>query len=188
MPLSVCLDRISALVALLAIGLGLVACAPSHDWREIRADEDHYLALMPGRPDRMARPINLDGLAVEMSMQGARVDGVAFIVGAVALPDASVTVREHALAAMRTAMVRNIQGSETHAEAVAVPVVDAVGKPAGSAPGWRIDASGQAGQRTVSMSAVFAARAGRAWQAVVLGPDLDPEQARTFLLGFRILD
>ena len=54
----------------------LSACAPRHDWREIRADEDHYLAMMPARPDRMTRPIDLDGMPVNMTMQGARIDGV----------------------------------------------------------------------------------------------------------------
>lgn len=176
------------LAAVLVACAALSACASRYDWREIRADEDRYLAMMPARPDRMTRPIDLDGMAVNMTMQGARVDGVAFIVGAVPLPDASVAVRERALAAMRSAMVRNIQGTESRADAIAVPVVDASGRPAGSAPGWRIEASGKAGDRDVSLRAVFASRGGRAWQAVVLGPDPEPEQARIFLDGFRILD
>jgi hypothetical protein len=40
----------------------------------------------------------------------------------------------------------------------------------------------------VSLYALFASRGGRAWQAVVLGPDPDPEQARHFLDGFRITE
>lgn len=176
------------LAAVLVACAALPACAPRYDWREIRADEDHFLAMMPARPDRMTRPIDLDGMPVTMTMQGARIDGVAFIVGAAPLPDASVAVRERALAAMRTAMVRNIQGTESRADAVAVPVVDASGRAVGSAPGWRIEASGRAGERAVSLHAVFASRGGRAWQAVVLGPDPEPDPARIFLDGFRILE
>lgn len=166
----------------------LTACTPRHDWREIRADDDHYLAPMPARPDRMTRPIDLDGLAVSMTMQGARVEGVAFVVGAVRLPDDSVAVRERALAAMRTAMVRNIRGNESRADAVAVPVVDASGGVAGSAPGWRIEATGRAGEREVVMHALFASRGGRAWQAVVLGPEPDADAVRHFLDGFRVVE
>ncbi|MCM5571371.1 hypothetical protein M6I34_12705 [Burkholderiaceae bacterium FT117] len=173
---------------ILAAFVALSGCSPRYDWREIRADEDGYLAMMPDRPDRLTLPIDLDGMAVQMAMQGARIDGVAFVVGAVRLPDASVAVRERALAAMRSAMVRNIGGREAGAEAIAVPVVDPSGRATGSAPGWRIRASGRAGDREVAMHAVFASREGRAWQAVVLGPDPDPEQARTFLDGFRILE
>lgn len=178
--------RFPLFAAVLVACVALPACAPRYDWREIRADEDRYLAMMPARPDRMTRPIDLDGMAVNMTMQGARIDGVAFVVGAVPLPDASVAVRERALAAMRAAMVRNIQGTESRADAIAVPVVDASGRALGSAPGWRIEASGSTGQHAVSLHAVFASRGGRAWQAVVLGPDPDPDQARIFLDGFRI--
>src|SRR5690606_22594652 len=131
---------------------------------------------------------DLDGMPVNMTMQGARIEGVAFIVGAAPLPDASVTVRERALGAMRTAMVRNIQGTESRADAVAVPVVDASGRALGSAPGWRIEARGRAGERVVTLHAVFASRGGRAWQAVVLGPDPEPDATRIFLDGFRILE
>jgi hypothetical protein len=176
------------LAAVLVACAMLSGCAPRYDWREIRADDDRYLAMMPARPDRMTRPIDLDGMAVNMTMQGARIDGVAFIVGAVQLPDDSVAVRERALAAMRTAMVRNVQGTESRADAVAVQVVDASGRVVGSAPGWRFEASGRAGDRVVSLHAVFASRGGRAWQAVVLGPDPERDQARIFLDGFRILD
>src|SRR5690606_36265236 len=176
------------LAAVLVACAALSACALRHDWREIRASDDHYLALMPAPPDRMSRPIHPDGMPVTVSRQGARIGGAASIVGAAPLPRAWVAVRERALAAMRTAMVRNIQGTESRADAVAVPVVDASGRTVGSAPGWRVEAQGRAGERAVSLHAVFASRGGRAWQAVVLGPDPEPDPARIFLDGFRILE
>lgn len=174
--------------AMLACLAALAGCAPRYDWREIRANEDRYLAMMPAKPDRMTRQIELDGMKVSMTMQGARIDGVAFIVGAAALPDASVEVRERAISAMRVAMVRNIAGRELSAQAVAVPVIDGSGRATGSAPGWRIEAAGRAGEGEVAMMAVFASRDGRAWQAVVLGPAPDRDQAKTFLDGFRVTD
>lgn len=166
----------------------LVACAPRYDWREIRAGEERFVAMMPARPARMTRAIDLDGLKVSMTMHGARVDDVAFTVGAVELPDASVAVREQALAAMRMAMVRNIGGREREAQAVTVPVIDAGGATRGTAPGWRIEATGRAGEREVALLAIFASRDGRAWQAVVVGPSPDREQAAMFLDGFRVTD
>ena len=163
-------------------------CTPAYDWREIRADDDRYRAMMPAKPERMSLPIDLDGIPVSMTMRGARVGDVAFTVAAAALPEDSPVLRERAIAAMRSSMVRNIAGRELVAEALPVPVVDDGGRPSGSAPGWRIEATGHAGDREVGMHAVFAARGGRAWQAVVVGPSPDREQARTFLDGFRITD
>jgi hypothetical protein len=142
--------------------------------------------MMPGKPARMSRSIDLDGMKVSMTMQGARVGELAFTVATSELPDTSVATREKALAAMRTAMVRNIGGRETDAQAVAVPVGDGSGRATGTVPGWRVDAVGHAGGREVEMHAIFAARNGRAWQAVVLGPAPDPEQTGQFLDGFRL--
>jgi len=179
--------RLRPVFALLGCA-ALVACTPRYDWREIRAGEDRFVAMMPAKPARMTRAIDLDGMKVSMTMHGARVDDVAFTVGAVELPDASVAVREQAIAAMRMAMVRNIGGREREAKAVTVPVVDAGGAARGTAPGWRIEATGRAGDREVALLAVFASRNGRAWQAVVVGPSPDREQAAMFLDGFRVTD
>lgn len=175
-------------VLFIALAVLLAACSPGHDWREIRADADRFRIMMPARPDTMTLPIELDGLPLQMTMHGARVDEVSYTVATAALPDTTVAIRERVLAAMRKGMVRNIGGRELRAEALPVPVIDASGTTVGSAPGWRVDAEGQAGGRQVSLHAIFAAREGRAWQAVVLGPAPDPEQTRTFLDGFRVVD
>ena len=67
------------LAAVLVACAALPACAPRYDWREIRADEDHFLAMMPARPDRMTRPIDLDGMPVTMTMQGAHAHDISTI-------------------------------------------------------------------------------------------------------------
>ena len=84
----------------------LAGCSPDHDWREVRADDGGFLVSLPARPARMTRPINLEGLAVEMTMLGAQAREVAYTVGAIVLPDASAATRERALGSMRTAMLR----------------------------------------------------------------------------------
>jgi hypothetical protein len=175
------------LAAAFALSL-LGACSPAYDWREIRVGEDGYVAMMPDKPARMTRPINLDGMMVSMTMQGARVDELSYTVGEVALPDETLETRERAVAAMRTAMVRNINGTESSAEALAVPVVDRAGRRVGTAPGWRIEAAGRAYDKPVVMLALFAARGDHAWQAVVLGPEPDREQASQFFEGFKLVE
>ena len=64
-------------VVLAALLMGLTACTPEHDWREIRAGEDGFVAMMPSRPARMTQPVDLDGLKLTMSMQGSLVREVA---------------------------------------------------------------------------------------------------------------
>lgn len=180
--------RRSLLTVLLGSAALAAGCSPEYNWREIRGGNDHYRVMLPGKPSQMTRPIDLDGMKVSMTMQGAQVGDVAFTVAAAELPDASEAVRERAIGAMRTAMVRNIGGRETDARAMNVPVVDISDRLTGTAPGWRIDAVGQSGGRPVELHAVFTARNGRAWQAVVVGPTPDPVQAQQFLDGFRLTD
>jgi hypothetical protein len=175
------------LAAALALSL-LGACSPAYDWREIRVGDDGYVVMMPDKPARMTRPIDLDGMKVSMTMQGARVNELAFTVGEAVLPDETLETRERAVAAMRTAMVHNIGGTESKAEALAVPVIDRAGRRVGTASGWRIEAAGRAYDKPVVMLALFASRGGHAWQAVVLGPEPDREQARQFFDGFKLVE
>jgi len=173
-----------AVAALLALG----ACSPDYNWREIREPAAGFHVMLPDKPASMSRAIDLDGLPVTMSMTGARIDDIAFTVGAVQLPDEQPATREKAMAAMRTAMVRNIAGRQTAQSEVEVPVLDAGGGTLGRQPAMRIEAIGRAYDQDAQMAAEFVARGRRAWQIVVLGPGVPPEQARLFLDSFRIVE
>ena len=174
--------------ALISAALALSACSPDYNWREIRPVDGGYHVMLPARPASMSRQINLDGLPVTMTMSGARVDEQRFTVGAAVLPDDDPATREKATAAMRAAMVRNIDGRESALADVQVPVLDGAGRTKATQPGVRIDATGRHGERPAHMSAQFVARGRRAWQVVVIGPAPDPEHARQFLDSFRIVE
>jgi hypothetical protein len=173
-------------LAVLALAL-LTACSPEYDWREVRSSQDGWAALLPGKPASLTRRIRLDGLDVPMSMQGAKVGETTFTIAVAGLPDAAPATREKALAAMRAGMLRNIAAPASPATEIRVAVVDAAGAKVGEAPGWALRASGSAQGRPMQMHAAFAARGARAWQWVVLGPEVDAEQARTFTASFRLL-
>ncbi len=170
-----------AVAALAAIG-----CSPAYDWREVRADDDGFVVLLPAKPARMTRPVNLDGLRVDMTMRGAQAGQASFTVGAVALPDQGEVARK-AADAMRIAMVRNIGGTERASRPVSVPIVDAQGKPVGTATGIEIEAAGRMREQPATLLARFVTHERRAWQCVVLGPQVDREQAAVFLDSFRVL-
>ncbi len=162
------------IVAAALLCAALTACAPELNWREVRADDAHYSVLLPSKPATHARTVDLDGLTVEMSMTGAAVDELSFVVASARIPDAAR--QPAALAAMQTAMLRNIRAL-THSE-----------KPVtlkGSVQATEIVASGQTERdgRPVQMQARFAAYGDRVYQAVVLGPKekLSPEATETFL-------
>ena len=181
--------RAARLTAVMVCLAAFVAgCSPEYDWREIRPAEGGFAVLLPGKPASMSRPIDLDGMKVTMTMHGAKVGSTTFTVGWADLPDAADATRERAVAAMRTAMVRNLAGSETSSAPVALPVTDAAGARRGTHPAQRVDASGSVSGQPMAMLAGFTARGGRAWQYVVMGPMPDAAQAATFLDSFRLVE
>lgn len=106
-----------------------------------------------------------------MTMTAAEVDGVTFAVATAELPDAIQA--QHALAAMKTGMVRNINGNVTK-ESTTV---------AGGVTSIDVEAAGQ--QRL--LRARFVAKGLRVYQALVLGPEknVNPESVEVFLSSFK---
>ena len=152
------------LPALLATSL-LAACNPTYNWREYASQEGAYKVLFPAKPATFTRPVDLDGLRVDMTMTAAEVEGVTFAVGSAVAPD-PVRARA-ALPAMRLALLRNIGADEKvfHEDAP----VDALGAGASRLP--------------LRLQGRFEARGARVYQAIVLGPPgaAPPEQVEQFL-------
>jgi hypothetical protein len=166
-PLS--LARKALLLASLAL---LQACNPTYNWRETRGPDAPYAVLMPAKPSSHSRPIDLDGIKVTMTMTAAEVDGVTFAVGTAELPDAAQAAT--ALAAMKTAMVRNLGGTIRQERQLGAPAAPAMSE---------IEVAGQGRL----MVARFAARDRRVYQAVVVGKekDVSREAIDTFLTSFK---
>ena len=165
----------------------LAACSPEYNWREIRSIEQGYLVMLPGKPAAMTRTIRLEETEVPMTMQGARVGETSFTVAVATLPDDGPVTREKAQAAMRAGMVRNLGGVERAADAGSVALVDASGKALERIPAVRVEAGGSAQGKAMSMLAGFTSRGARAYQWVVIGPEIRREEALTFLDSFRLL-
>jgi hypothetical protein len=165
----------------------LAGCSPEHDWREVRAVDSGFMVMLPARPARMTRPINLQGLALEMTMHGAQAREVAYTVGTVVLPDGSAATRERALESMRAAMLRNIAGTQRAARPVRVARVDASGARIGEIDAVELEATGRMRDRDATLLARFVGLGAQAWQAVVLGPSPEREQAALFLESLKVV-
>jgi hypothetical protein len=163
----------------------LVGCSPTYNWREYRDTEGGYQALMPGRVASLSREINLDGITLSMSMSGALVDSTRFAVGVVRLNEPGQ--RDHVLAAMRTAMLRNIEAHTHQIRPCEVSVIDASGRTLTRIRADCVSAQGRVGDKSYGMQAIFVARAESVWQVVVIGEQIDSLQAQTFLDAFRIV-
>ena len=155
--------------ALLAASL-LAGCNPTYNWRDHASQEGRYQVLFPAKPATFTRPVDVDGLRVEMTMTAAEVDGATFAVGAATAPDAARA--RAALPAMRQALLRNIGAGEDAAPA--------------PQEGLRVEATGAANGKPMRLHGRFEARGERFYQVIVLGPaDAVPaEQGEPFLTSF----
>ena len=167
------------LTTLLAVGL-LLACSPKFDWRDYRSNDAPYAVLFPGKPGTQSRGVNLDGLEVNMAMAAAEVDGVTFAVGSAVLADANAAPK--ALAAMKTAMVKNIAGTITSDQVAG----------ASSANGQQlilaVQAKGSQHGEPVLLIGRFIAKDKRIYQVVVIGREkhITQESVETFMSSFKL--
>jgi hypothetical protein len=182
---------------------GLVAaCSPEFNWRETRSPEQGFSVLLPARPASMSREIDLDGLRVDMTMTGARVDRALFTVGAIRLearaadraadpaadPAADLAATHaKALSAMRVAMLRNLGAEPQPGVPIRVGLLDLSGTAKGAVDAISVEARGLMAGEPVVMQAVFVAYREQLWQAVAIVAPAQVSQARTMLDSFRLL-
>ena len=152
----------------------LAACSPKFDWREVRGSATPFVVLLPAKPASLTRTVNLDGIEVSMTMTAADVDGATFAVGTAELPDEAKA--QQALAAMKTALLRNIGGK--------------VRKETASAPGAvpaTIDIEA-AGAESRVLFGRFVAKGRHIYQVIAVGKEsaLPREAVDTFLTSFKL--
>ena len=184
--------RPRAVVLILSLAV-LAACSPEYDWRRVQPAEGGFATMLPAKPAQMSRSVSLDGLAIEMTLHGARVHEVAYTVGVLKLPDDDAATRERVLAALRHSMAANIGGSEQGAVPVMVQVEDAAGQRRAPMPALEVEVHGRMRDQAAVMTARFLAQGRQAWQIMVLAPAAaqarpgHAESVTQFLDGFVLI-
>lgn len=151
----------------------LAACSPEYNWRQYASPDAPYSVLFPDKPSTYTRTINLAGTNVDMTMTAAEVKGTVFAVGTGQA--ASTVAAQAAVAAMKTAMLRNIGAA----------LADEKG-PEGKAAD--VDVRGMRNGQPVRLVGHFEARGNRFYQVIVLGPEagVPDEQVEQFLTSFTL--
>lgn len=171
---------ISTLVLPVLAAFALTACSPKYNWRDYSSADAPYSAMFPDKPATHTRSVDLDGMKVDMTMTAADIDGTIFAIGSAQAPDAAKA--DAAVAAMKTALVRNI-GATVTSEKVAKA-------PAGGTGGAAIDIDAKGMQNGVPMRLVghFEARGTRFYQVIVMGRDKDMPQDEVdmFMSSFKL--
>lgn len=166
----------------LVLGLGLSACSPALNWRDLRPEGTALQLQMPCRPKLQSRTVALDGQPVRLQLVVCDADGLTWGLTSGVLADAAAV--DGALRALRAAALANIGANTATAAALPQQVPGATPQRAAG----RFSASGRLpdGQAVQLQSAVFA-DGQQVHQATVLGPQVLPAQAQTFFDSLRIV-
>lgn len=121
------LFRANTLLVALLVVLSITACYPKFDWRKVQNDtSDAFMqggkfhVLMPGKPSRVSREIQLETRTVTMHMTAVQIDGVNFAVGAVNMSDA--TEARLAINQIKSGLLNNMRGPVSQDQTTATPV------------------------------------------------------------------
>ena len=162
----------------------LLACSPKYNWRDYSSQDAPFRVMFPDKPATHTRSVDLNGMTVSMTMTAAQVDGVMYAVGSGEAPDAERA--EAALAAMKTALVRNIGAtikSEKAGKASA-----AAGSSSARSAALDIEAGGVQNGVPMRLVGHFESRNKRFYQVIVMGKakDISPDQVEMFLTSFKL--
>lgn len=74
-------------MAVCALVTAITACSPALNWRTVLMEEAGLQALLPCKPDRASRNVEIAGRTVALHMLGCDADGATFAVSHLAWPD-----------------------------------------------------------------------------------------------------
>lgn len=169
-----------ALLPLAAIAFA--GCSPKYNWRDYNSPDAPYSAMFPDKPAKHTRPVNLDGLTVNMTMTAVEIDGIIFAVGSAEAPDAARA--EAALAAMKTALVKNIDATVTSEKTAAAPAASGAGALRRAA--MDVEAKGVRNGVPMRLVGHFESRDKRFYQVIVMGKEKDiaADEVEMFMKSF----
>lgn len=164
--------------------LVLSACGNSANWRDYTSPDVPFRVMFPDKPSVFKRPIDLNGMKVEMTMTAVDLGGTTYAVGSAQAPDAAEA--EAALVAMKTALVRNIGATVTSEKASAVSSSGGGGVQRSVID---IEAHGVSNGQPMKLVGHFEARDKRFYQVIVMGREkaMPKEQVEQFMTSFKLL-
>ena len=167
---------IYAVPALVAL-VGVTACNPTFNWRDVRPDGTRLTLLMPCKPDKAQKTVSLAGQPTELMLLSCEAGGVTLAVAVADMKDATKVAAT--LSQWQSAALANIKAAPLTA-GVAFNLTGLTGGAVlVKATGQRAD--GQA----VSSQAAYFSQGSQVFQAVIYADRIAPDVADTFFSGLK---
>ena len=161
------------------LAVAILACSPVLDWREVRLEG--LQAMLPCKPDRGERGVQLAELDVRLQMSGCEAGGALYAISHVRVPGADQAIAVQA--AWRSAALANMQASavQSHPIRLAKPSV------AGGSALDLLSAQGtQPDGKPVHARLVWIVAGDHVYHVAVYGPQLNDERLETLFMDLRL--
>lgn len=155
------------------------ACAPALNWREVRSEGGLVVALLPCKPDRLSRSLEMGGVRVPVEVLACSAEGSTWALTSADVGDAARV--EPALIQLRQARSANLGGREVSVAPAGVPGMT----PSPGAVRLRVIGVRPDGQAVAEDSVLFAAGT-RVVHAAVLGGAPDGDALSSFFSALKI--
>lgn len=166
-----------SVAVVVAVVLGLVACSPAYNWREVRLGQ--LVALLPCKPDQAKRVVRLGAQELPLEMLGCETRATLFAVSHVTLESPSQA--DAVLAHWRTATMATIRStgfSEVPAQVKGV---------SGHTLLAHVQASGtRPDGQPVQARLLWFVRGADVYHLAVYGQNIDANEAATFFAEPRL--
>lgn len=160
--------------------LGVAACTPALNWREVHPDSSAAQLLFPCKPSSHAREMDLAGARTKVALYACEASGMTFALAFAELNDPFRVTQ--ALQAWRRAAQENVGASQSQAAEFKVP---------GQTPHAQSGLFKAQGRRPdgspLTSHVLLAVKGTQVIQATVLGSALDDTAVDTFLQSVRLL-
>ena len=170
--------------------LGLAACNPTFNWRDVRPEGTALSLLLPCKPDKAEKKVPLGNRPVTMRLLSCDAGNATFALAvadvgeSAAVADIVLQWQNGTLANMKAPPIRAVAGTpdKNATEVVALKLPGAALQP----PAVLVKARGQRADGTaVSGQAAYFVQGSQVFQAVIYAADITPEVAETFFSGLK---
>lgn len=159
--------------------LGLAACSPTFNWRDVRPVQTPLTALFPCKPDRETRVVSLGSKDVALTMLACVAGGVTFTLAYADMKDAARTGA--VLAQWKQATLANLRAQASRE----LPFLPQGARVLPQSVQVQADGVRQDGARVV-LQAVWFTAGSLAYQAAVYADAANPAVAETYFAGLRL--
>ena len=102
---------ISKTVTLLAVLFSLSACSPKLDWRTVQSPQERYIALFPGKPDKLDRRIPYEDQELLQVLEAVKIDDDIYSVSTIQLPANQSALLTKLLAQLQSNLLERAKAS-----------------------------------------------------------------------------